>query len=250
METPLIGSTTLWPTVSEAHEVGYEQENGEESGEWELLSVEEPRIETPASPHQILKHSESSPNFGSIYCEDDDDNEGEGAEASFLEICPEGEEKSISTSVTDASHVLVEAPSSVGGKLVKVHRVPSFKDAILLNAQEIQREEKRKEEASLNSLTPKRKTVKPRFVVKSFSRCSKSTPNLANLSKVIEDESCDEGDEDLVLGETDASDFYARKSLGYKSRQKAMTLRPDEAKRKEFILHKKNAQRTQNQKRI
>jgi len=49
--------------------------------------------------------------------------------------------------------------------------------------------------------------------------------------------------EEEVLGETDASDYYHRKNVGRASRTNGLKLRPDEAKRKVFIVAKKDAQR-------
>jgi len=245
MATTNIGPTSPWPTIVESHADKQEDEHGEVEGEnWEILSGSESRPGelslSLARKNRALKHCESSPNFGSIYFEDE--------EESFLEIDPDM--KSVSTTMTDMSHVLVETPSlasassPVGGGMVKVHRVPSFKDAILLNAQEIQKEQheekKRKEQDFLDSMKKtKLRMNKPKIVVKEFKRCSMSTPDLSSLARV------DEHDNEEVWGETDASDFYARKSMGASSRRNGLKLRPDEAKRKAFIMHKKNAQRVQ-----
>mmetsp|Transcript_129 Transcript_129/g.179 ORF Transcript_129/g.179 Transcript_129/m.179 type:complete len:488 (+) Transcript_129:308-1771(+) len=50
------------------------------------------------------------------------------------------------------------------------------------------------------------------------------------------------GDGD-VLGDTDAMDFYHRKDKGSKGTSNKKKLRPDEAKRKDIIMHKKDLQR-------
>mmetsp|Transcript_26103 Transcript_26103/g.44394 ORF Transcript_26103/g.44394 Transcript_26103/m.44394 type:complete len:492 (-) Transcript_26103:334-1809(-) len=50
------------------------------------------------------------------------------------------------------------------------------------------------------------------------------------------------GDGD-VLGDTDAMDFYHRKDKGSKGASNKKKLRPDEAKRKDIIMHKKDLQR-------
>jgi len=241
MATSKIGHTSPWPTITESHEVDPDKDSNN-SENWELLSGSESKSDTLSSfgrKPRSLKHCESSPNFGCIYFEEEE-------EESFVDIDPDM--KSVSTTLTDMSHVLVETPSSltavpVGGGVVKVHRVPSFKDAILLNAQEIQKEQQdekhKKEQAFLESMKQSKLKIKPKIVVKEFRRCSMSTPDLASLARVEEDE------EDGVWGETDASDFYARKSMGASSRKNGLKLRPDEAKRKAFIVHKRNAQRMQ-----
>merc|ERR1740124_1270501 len=49
--------------------------------------------------------------------------------------------------------------------------------------------------------------------------------------------------EEEVLGETDALEYYNRKKSGRVGRSKGLRLRPDEAKRKDCIVAKKDAQR-------
>jgi len=46
-----------------------------------------------------------------------------------------------------------------------------------------------------------------------------------------------------VLGDTDAMDFYHRKAKGSMSRSNGLKIRPDEAKRKEISMYKKDLQR-------
>jgi len=54
------------------------------------------------------------------------------------------------------------------------------------------------------------------------------------------------GDGDVdVLGDTDAMDFYHRKDKGSRGASNKKKLRPDEAKRKDIIMHKKDLQRKQ-----
>ena len=246
MATSPLGSTSPWPTISEAHELENDHETHEES--WEILSGEGPSAVHITST-KLLKHAESSPNSGTIYFEEE--------EESFTEVDQDLDGKSVNTAVTDFSHVLVDNPPSptvssppVGGGLVKVHRVPSFKDAILLNAQEKQKEklekEKKEQELTNKLKQTRRKIGKPRYVVKEIKRCSRSTPDLHSLAKVEEDEDYyggGGGGGGEILGETDAADFYARKNQGAISRKNGTKLRPDEAKRKEFIIFKKEAQR-------
>ena len=258
METSRLGSSTLWPSISESHTVENHGLRDEEKSneDWEILSLE---TSTTQGNRNKMHHCESTPNFGSIYFEETEDEE------SFMEI--DGENRSIATTVTDFSHVVVEkSPACVTpmkGGLVKVHRVPSFKDAILLNAQEIQKEKKekeRQEEEVRNKLKMmKKNTKKPsaRFVVKEIKRCSRSTPDFSTLQKVEEDKDhlgdgfCNGGsggtfsDNSEILGETDAFDFYARKSMGATAHKNGSKLRPDEAKRKEYSVYKRNVQRLQ-----
>ena len=52
-------------------------------------------------------------------------------------------------------------------------------------------------------------------------------------------------DDDLILGDTDAMEFYHRKAKGISGRTNGMKLRPDEAKRRDIIMAKKESQRQQ-----
>jgi hypothetical protein len=65
-----------------------------------------------------------------------------------------------------------------------------------------------------------------------IKRCSRSTGDLQALAE-----------EEEVLGETDAMEYYSRKSMGASGRVNGLKERPDEAKRKEIIMYKKDLQR-------
>lgn len=165
------------------------------------------------------------------------------------------EEESVATSVAgDESDVVVEDESEsdicvvdtttaiAGDSPVKVmKRVPSFKDAILLNAQECERleAEAKKKEAMTRRVPPKKRV--PTFSVRKIRRNAHSMTDLASLA-----EADHEDDELEVNGDADAPEFYARKSKGSTARANSTKLRPDEAKRREFILYKKNVQRARN----
>ena len=138
-----------------------------------------------------------------------------------------------------------------------MRKVPSFKDIIMLNAQA--RETKDANQKNLlqkyhdkvrADALKKRKANRPKLVVNTIKRCTKSTGDLRSL--VIHEDPEDDGfggggggtiHEHEVLGDTDASEFYNRKNKGSISRHNGAKIRPDEAKRKEMIIHKKNAQR-------
>lgn len=133
-------------------------------------------------------------------------------------------------------------------------RHPSFKDAILLNADEtrneIQLKKEQQEKARLEALKNRSRSKNIKFVVKPIKRCTKSTGDLRSLIKVEEDEDgyCGGGGggcvtNDMVLGDSDASEFYANKGHARVSRKNNQKLRPDEAKRREMIIYKKNMQR-------
>lgn len=140
-----------------------------------------------------------------------------------------------------------------------IKKVPSFKDIILLKAKEQEKEEmnkrvqvKLREEKSRHDMLKRKKAMKPKLVLSPITRCSKSTGDLRSLVSINEDEDvCDfngcrsiiNEDEEQILGETDAAEFYHQKSKGRSNRSNGMKLRPDEAKRKKMIIDKKNMQR-------
>lgn len=79
----------------------------------------------------------------------------------------------------------------------------------------------------------KRLKIKPKFVVAPIHRCTKSTGDLQSLGLVNEE----------ITGDHDALEYYAQKSAGQKGRQNGQKIRPDEAKRRDIILNKKDLQR-------
>ena len=79
----------------------------------------------------------------------------------------------------------------------------------------------------------KRLKIKPKFVVAPIRRCTKSTGDLQSLTLVNEE----------IMGDHDGVEYHAQKSAGQKGRQNGQKIRPDEAKRREIILNKKNLQR-------
>ena len=88
-------------------------------------------------------------------------------------------------------------------------------------------------------VSPKKRV--PTFSVRKIRRNAHSMTDLASLA-----EADHEDDELEVYGDADAPEFYARKSKGSTARANSTKLRPDEAKRREFILYKKNVQRARN----
>lgn len=148
----------------------------------------------------------------------------------------------------------------------KPKKVPSFKDMILLNAEKLKEEELKRKEQIQQLVEEKRKDAmlrkkqsKTRLVVTPIKRCVRSTGDLRSLI-IHEGEEGYSGmtspaaavihEEDEVLGYTDAQEYYDRKSHGTNGRSKSHRIRPDEAKRKEMIIHKKNAQRRADRKSV
>ena len=195
----------------------------------------------------IIHRCESTPEFssystlGSAMVSDD--------EFSFLNDCNSSiAAESLSTSKDDT--ILLSH---------KPKKVPSFKDMILFNAEKLKEEELKKKEQMQQLAKEKRKDAmlrkkqsKTRLVVTPIKRCARSTGDLRSLI-IHEGEEGYSGmnspvatiiyEEDEVLGYTDAQEYYDRKSHGNNGRSKGQRIRPDEARRKEMIIHKKNAQR-------
>lgn len=135
---------------------------------------------------------------------------------------------------------LAEACSVVEGRGVDKHNaltdpaVPSFREKLLTK---VIKEEKEEKQDDVVEESPKPKTKsRPTFVVTPIRRCSVSSPNLRALGNF--DESSEE-----ILGETDAMEYYHRKASGYNGRKNGMKVRPDEAKRLDMIMQKKDMQR-------
>ena len=89
---------------------------------------------------------------------------------------------------------------------------------------------------------------RPKFVVVTpiqRQRRYESTPNLRSLvgKSTTTPSSTTLNDETLILGETDAMEFYHRKAKGFAGHKNGLRLRPDEAKRKDITMYKKELQR-------
>mmetsp|Transcript_18400 Transcript_18400/g.27587 ORF Transcript_18400/g.27587 Transcript_18400/m.27587 type:complete len:299 (-) Transcript_18400:53-949(-) len=202
--------------------------------------------------HSLIHRCESTPelssfsSFTSIQASDD--------ELSFVLDCGSSIDAQSIKTVQDDTVLLSHKKGSSTMK-----KVPSFKDMILMNAKKIE-EEDQKKKAQLKELEEKRrkeaiqrrKTTRTRLIVTPIKRCAKSTGDLRSLV-IHEDEEgygggssagvIHEEDEEEVLGCTDAMEYYNRKDFGRQGRANGRKIRPDEAKRKEMIIHKKNAQR-------
>jgi hypothetical protein len=197
-----------------------------EGDDWELLTPEEPQNEKGNEGQQIvviethhaktLKHAASSPDFRHF---------------GFLDAVTEDDKNKDDSS----SFSMISGPRSE----ISVSSTFSFRDAIMSKAAN---SECNSEDQTPTSPNPKvqrqRSTFKPKFVVKPVKRCAKSTGDLQSLGMINEEEE--------ALGATDAMEFYNRKAVGAKNRSNGLKLRPDEAKRLEITMSKKNEQRRSN----
>jgi len=225
-----------WPTATESHDADNEKEHTEEDTfDWEIVP-EMPPLDLVRKPK--MKHVMSTPNLSHLETSEDDSYTFCSDEVLSESSCEQQQKQTVQSTT--------------------MRRVPSFKDAILLNAEEQRNEGQLKKEQQEKARTeayknrPRPKNIK--FVVTPIKRCSKSTGDLRRLVKVEDDDDYYGGGgggngatNDLVLGDSDAAEFYASKGHARVSRRNGQKLRPDEAKRKEMIIFKKNAQRQQQQ---
>jgi len=207
-----------------------------EAGEDPSLQDSENKIVHESFPH-LLHTSISTPNFVD-------------EESFVLDYTSSVDAQS---TFTDDIVLLSQKVTTATASTLK--KVPSFKDIILANAQqqeilEVERQSQMKlHEEKFRKEVVSRPKRKPRLVVNTIKRCSKSTGDLRSLVSIQEDTDTDfKGSgstiqEEDVLGETDAMEYYYRKKSGVLNHKNGLKLRPDEAKRKEMIIHKRNAQR-------
>ncbi len=206
-------SKEMWPTLNQAHGSTNNAETTENEAEWEFVCQDDDRdkaIEIQVVPPAMrkLRHCSSSPDLRFI---------GRALES----VSEDDHDEDITIDSIDSSAVLVSK------------KLTSFRDAILAQSADSP-DEKKQEETSKNFPTHQKK-IKPKLVVMPIKRCSRSTGDLQSL--VIH--------ENEVLGESDAMDYYYRKSVGAANRVNGLKMRPDEAKRKSMILNKKKAQQRQ-----
>jgi hypothetical protein len=259
-ENLLPTNDSIWPDLS-GNNVGISDRNesASDSDEWENLSEEnldEITNELPGASTEIVNKKAfhrcaSTPEFHSSLKDED----------SYVLDCSTDSVDVQSLSTQDDA-VLVSHKTSASMK-----KVPSFKDIIMLNAQKKEQEKqntldaitKHQQHMRETFMQRRRARASPKLVVNQIKRCAKSTGDLRSM---VIHEDPEDGDfncgggggggtihEDEVLGETDAMEFYNRKQKGNLNRQNGAKIRPDEAKRKEFIMHKKNAQRKAQQER-
>jgi len=266
-----IHCTTEWPALTQP-EITSQDNNGLES-DWELLpetdecptetsfDLVEPiptemekagtqnknstkkSDSTEDKPH-CLKHAASTPDFRhyeTILEESDDDAE--------VVLVEDGV-----GSLASSSMVMVSEPSSVISSQSSWSDSSkiSFRDAIMKEKTQEFKDQSTTENGSEGQVQqPKPLRKKPKFVVKPIKRCSKSTGDLQSLTRIAEndDHQGDDGpnNNDLVVGDTDAELYYNRKAQGKLGRKNGRKIRPDEAKRLQITMAKKDDQRQRQQ---
>lgn len=267
--TTNIPCTTEWPALSPSKITSSRDQNGLDS-DWELIpeanecsaeksfdsdqpiltDMEQVHAQsenatkksdaTENKPH-CLKHAQSTPDFrryNTIFEESDP-----GTEAALIE---DGVD-----SLASSSMVIVSGPSSVisSQSVWSGSSRISFRDAIMKeNSKEVKDQATNGEWLEDKVEQPKIMKKKPKFVVKPIRRCSKSTGDLQSLARIVENDDDDDlYNNDMVVGDTDAELYYNRKAQGKLGRKNGRKIRPDEAKRLQITMAKKDIQRQQQQ---
>jgi len=197
-----------------------------------------------------VKHYPSTPDFhhyDNILEESYDDVGGV-----LMESYNEDENEDGVGSLASSSIVMVSGPPSVMSSQSVWSSKISFRDAIMKEQTQETKEEENTQQQQAKP--PRAMKKKPKFVVKPIRRCSKSTGDLQSLARIVENEDqygggggSDPYDDDLILGETDAQLYYNQKAQGKLGRKNGRKVRPDEAKRLQITMAKKDDQRQRQQ---
>lgn len=232
-----------WELLIESQDVPLTSPTGSVSFEKEAIRIDghgtglvaAPNPETESSQHILKHHYKSSPNLGRYVFDDSVDEEASGVLIGDFD----------GASLASSGTVWVSGQQSVtswnSSKL-------SFRDAILQTSTSVDTGESGGEPKSgLEQAARIRKARKPQFVVTPIRRCSKSTGDLKSLFRIAEDDLDHHYGHDSfnnqIMGETDAQEFYSRKAVGKTAHQNGLKTRPDEAKRLQMSMAKKNEQR-------
>lgn len=181
-------------------------------------------LEEQKCSHKMMLHSQSSPNLRDYTIEESESDE-ESEERMDASIASQDDASS--------SFTLVSGPPSVNS--IWSCRI-SFKDALLKKEDVTSRTIPEKEAAPKNKKHHGQhiKKVKPKFIVQEVApmKHAKSTGDLLQLVE-----------EEEILGDSDAHEYYSRKAQGSLGRRNGRKQRPDEKKRLQMTMNKKNLQR-------
>ena len=190
---------------------------------------------------KLLRHCASSPNLtGLSFTQVNEIGIDDGFMLADVEEEPEHDSVAESFSVIDSVSSVhsISTQQTIATNTKQPTSTMSWSDRIKKSALEGASSDG-KEEKKLEAPRRQRKKQLARIVVKPITRCAKSTGDLQSLSTLHE-----HNDEEEMMGATDAMEFYHRKAQGAKGRSSGLRMRPDEAKRKQFTLHKKSMQRS------
>ena len=200
---------------------------------------------------KYMRHSQSSPNLRDYIIEE---SESEESNDDHDKQQDDDEFETVNMSVLHddaSSFTMVSGPPSVNS--IWSSRI-SFKDA-LLQKSNMQQAQSINENSTTNNNTPSKhhhhhhqriRKVKPKFVVTQVVpiKHAHSTGDLKSMAYPN-----NHNDDDEVMGDTDAHEYYSRKAQGSLGRKNGQKLRPDEAKRLQMTMNKKQMQRARQAKR-
>jgi len=248
----MISSKMISTTVTEDinHQLNSADQNcddeEENSQNWEVLSDSEKDVPTTEQVVRLveidaLHRCVSSPNLSMRNVLHTDEFSDVDSYLDVRSLQTEGTKKGSSD---DWSMI-----SSTTGTFKKS---PSFKDMLLMNADSKQDQARKELQEKLRQNVVERKTITPTFVVSKvhtsrLKRCGFSTGDLQDAHYTLDKRELPTQEstipEEEVVGDSDAMEFYSQKAMGSTSRAKGLKLRPDEAKRKEYSLYKKEIHR-------
>ncbi len=238
-----------WANVStdSGNTDNYQNDETKESSTLDSDTKEE---EESFEDFSMIHRCESTPAFSSY--SNIDNFQASDEELSYVLDC----DSSVDALSMSSNHdTILLSQKCISATTNTIRKVPSFKDIVAANAQRLEEEdriaklkEKELEQKRREDAVQRRKQMRPRLIVTPIKRCAHSTGDLRSLIIHEEEEGHSGGggvihEENEILGESDAMEYYNRKSHGSKGRANGQKIRPDEAKRKEMIIHKKNAQR-------
>lgn len=178
---------------------------------------------------KMLLHSQSSPNLRDYTIEESESD----SESSFEHV----EQPHASQDDASSNFSLVSGTPSVNS--IWSSRI-SFKDALLKKDQApIPEDSEAQQQPQKKHHGQRIKKIKPKFIVQQVAPL-KHAKSMGDLTKCLED---DDDDGEDVLGDSDAHEYYSRKAQGSLGRRNGRKQRPDEKKRLQITMAKKNSQR-------
>jgi len=213
------------PAVPPPPQVKFQFTKSETQRQAEKQNPPNKKLEEHKCDHKMLLHSQSSPNLRDYTIEESESDE------ELDQIMD-----TFTTSQDDASSnfSLVSGPPSVNS--IWSCRI-SFKDALL--KKDVTSSIIPEKEVAPNNKKhhgQRIKKIKPKFIVQEVAplKHAKSMIDLVQLAE-----------EQEILGDADAHEYYSRKAQGSLGRRNGRKQRPDEKKRLQIIMNKKNSQRAQ-----
>lgn len=236
-----VGTHAFQLDAGQPDPMDFPQLKEEEEDDWEMVQEEEeepvvPQVKFQLTPSQdmrqtqieasekqnpkMLLHSQSSPNLRDYTIEETD------SDSEFEHVEPQASQDDSSSSFS-----LVSGAPSVNS--IWSSRI-SFKDALLKKDETTPKAQEEEKKHHHHHHSQRIKKIKPKFIVQQVAPI-KHAKSMNDLFKLEEEEE--------ILGDSDAHEYYSRKAQGSLGRRNGRKQRPDEAKRLQMTMAKKNLQR-------